>query len=194
MKQPDQLATCTLLVASILGATSSTVAAKSRPLSVGPYGQLAIGAKDFFGAHKNDADRGPAFSLHAGSDIFSWFSVGGRLNITSHEARTPSPPDGEYFQLYGLAAEARLSIPVRRISVFAEAAIGYSWLSTNILERVGVQEPGQRASLSLTAGGGLEYQLQNRHYAFGLGAEWTTYPSFDSLQSITAHASLRYTY
>ena len=44
------------------------------------------------------------------------------------------------------------------------------------------------------AGGGLEYQVLNRHYAFGVAGDWLLVPDFDALSAIQARVFLRYTY
>src|SRR5687768_18271271 len=54
------------------------------------------------------------------------------------------------------------------ISMFADGSLGLAWMSTNILSQVDLIGPGETWSPMLSAGGGLEYQLQNRHYAFGM--------------------------
>jgi hypothetical protein len=132
--------------------------------------------------------------LHLGLDIFSWFSVGGRLELSSHDARVPPPPDGEYFQLYEGSGEARISLRIGRFSVYGEAALGMAMISTNILESVGLLEPGERFSSKISGGGGLEYQLQNRHYALGAGGAWSILPGFGPMRLWDARAYLRYTY
>lgn len=171
-----------------------TAEAQDRPFSVGPYAQVDVGGKAMLGKNKSHAAMGPTMALHLGTDLFQWLSVGGRLDLASHEATVPAPPEGEYTQLYGASGEARLSIAIKQVSIYAEGSFGYSAVSTNILEKVGLLEPGERFSPTIGAGGGLEYQLQNRHYAFGLGGEWTLYTAFSKLQTASAHGYLRYTY
>ena len=63
-----------------------------------------------------------------------------------------------------------------------------------MLTKVGTVAPDERFTPAMRAGGGLEYQLQNRHYAFGIDGEWTLYPAFDSTATVTARTFLRYTY
>lgn len=168
--------------------------ADDRPVSVGPYAQVSIGGKAPIGKSKSYAAEGPTMRIQAGSDLFRWLSVGARVELASHEATVPAPPEGEYMQFYDAAAEARLSANIGRIAVYAEGTLGYSAVSTNILEKVKILEPGERFSPTLGAGGGLEYQLQNRHYAFGLGAHWTLYTGFEDMQTAGALAHMRYTY
>src|SRR5690606_38226590 len=137
---------------------------------------------------------GPLATLRAGTDVFSWLSVGGRLSLSSHEATVPAPPEGEYVQLYSGAGEARLSLPIGRVGLYADGALGLALISTDVLGKVGITDPGERYTVVFSAGGGLEYQLQNRHYALGVGGTWTSYPAFSALQIATARAYLRYTY
>jgi len=67
-------------------------------------------------------------------------------------------------------------------------------MSSNVLGKVMITEPGETFSIAFQAGGGLEYQLENRHYAFGLGADAFLLPQFDALRAIDARIYLRYTY
>ena len=187
-----------LIAASLLLALGSVApeaqAEDDRPVSVGPYAQVSIGGKDTLGKTKSYAARGPSLRIQAGTDLFQWFSLGGRVELATHEATVPAPPEGEYMQFYDVAGEARLSANIWRIAVYAEGTLGYSAVSTNILEKVDILEPGERYSPTLGAGGGLEYQLQNRHYAFGVGGHWTLYTAFEAMQTASALAHMRYTY
>lgn len=168
--------------------------AEDRPVSVGPYAEIAIGGQKMVGKTKRRTNEGPIFALRAGTDLFSWLSVGGRLEISSHEVVLPTPPEGEYTQFYGGAGEARLSVPIGRIVTYAQGSIGYSMVSTNLLERVDILDPGENFTPTVGAGGGLEYQLQNRHYAFGLGGQWNMYMRFVRMNTVNVSAHLRYTY
>ena len=89
---------------------------------------------------------------------------------------------------------ARLTARVGAIALFLEGGAGGAMISSNILGKVGVTEPEERFSLALAGGGGLEYQLQNRHYAFGLGGEYWQTPGFTGLGGVTVRLFLRYTY
>ena len=42
-------------------------------------------------------------------------------------------------------------------------------------------------SLALTAGAGFEYQLENRHYALGLGADAFLLTQFDAVKAVDTH-------
>jgi len=175
-------------------AAARPAAADPRAAATGPYAEASLGATSFIGSGSEYSRPGPAFALRAGLDVFSWLSLGGRLELESHQADVPPPPEGEYFQLYVAAAEARLGFQVGRFAVFADGGLGLAFLSTNVLAKVDLVDPGESWSPLLSAGGGLEYQLQNRHYAFGVAGQWMVLSSFAAMQSVGGRAYLRYTY
>ena len=106
----------------------------------------------------------------------------------------PPPPDGEWFQLYRGGGDIRLGGRFDRIAVFVEGGLGLSMISSNVLDKVMVTEPGERFSLTLHGGAGFEYQLENRHYAFGLAGDAFLLPQFNALRAIDSRIYLRYTY
>jgi len=182
---------------AVLAALSAPALGEARRASKGPYAEAGIGATQFLGTGGEYSALGPSFAIRIGYDLFSFLSLGARIDTSMHEATVPPPPEGEYFQLYTGAAEARLGFNVWHLGVFADAGVGGSYMSTNILEKVDILEPGEKFTLMFSGGGGMEYQLQNRHYAFGLAGMWSTYPSFGDgtpISAITARAYLRYTY
>lgn len=187
--RPVQVAALALTLA-----LPAAAVADDRPSSVGPYAEVGIGGTGFLGEGQKYSAVGPSFSLRLGLDLFSWLSLGGRLGASNHEATVPAPPEGEYYQLYSAGGDARLGFRIGRIGVFADGGVGLAMMSTNVLSKVEVLDPGERFALVLSAGGGLEYQLQNRHYAFGLAGEWSLYGDFAATQTATARAYLRYTY
>jgi opacity protein-like surface antigen len=182
-----------MLAAGLLAA-SSPAAAEQRPASVGFFTEAGGGPAFFLQDAGSYSAIGPAIDIRAGYDVFSWLSVGGYLGASIHEATVPPPPVGEYYQLYHLGADVRLGYLFGRIGVFVDGRAGGSMISSNILEKVAILEPGQRFSLSFAAGAGAEYQLENRHYAFGIGGQWMTMPDFDGTQGVTTRLYLRYTY
>ncbi len=182
------------LALGLAAATAGPAVAEPRAASTGPYAEGSVGAAAFLGDGGQYSRPGPAFGLRAGLDLFSWLSLGGRLELQNHEADVPPPPEGEYFQLYTGAAEARLGVRFARFALFADGALGLARLSTNVLAKVDLIEPGERWSPLLSVGGGLEYQLQNRHYGLGLAGQYTILSAFESMQSVGARAYLRYTY
>jgi hypothetical protein len=183
-----------LLALALLVALPSVAAAEPRASATGPYAEASMGATRFVGSGSQYARLGPAFALRGGIDLFSWFSLGGRLELESHEADVPPPPEGEYFQLYLAAADARLGFKIRRVALFADGSLGLAFMSTNVLSKVALVEPGETWSPFLSAGGGVEYQLQNRHYAFGVAGQWMVMSGFDGMQSVGGRGYLRYTY
>jgi hypothetical protein len=55
-------------------------------------------------------------------------------------------------------------------------------------------EPGERFSIQFHGGAGLEYQLENRHYAFGVGVDAFLAPQFSAVKALDTRLYLRYTY
>ena len=185
------------LIAALLAAAAvagPAARAEPRPASVGPYAEASAGATGVIGRSSQYSRPGPAFALRAGLDLFAWLSLGARLELETHEARVPAPPEGEYFQLYAGAADARITVPLGRLALFADGGLGLAMASSNVLARVDVLEPGERFSPVVSAGGGLELQLQNRHYAAGLAGQWSLWPGFDAMQAVGGRLYLRYTY
>lgn len=180
-----------VLAAVVLAAPAIALA---RPASKGVYAEAGGGADVAIGKAKDWVAPGPALSLRLGYDLFSWFSLGVAASASTHEATVPPPPEGEYVQLYRARADGRLTARLDALALYAEGGAGAAMLSSNVLGKVGVTDPGERFALQFAGGAGLEYQLQNRHYAFGVGAEYWVIPEFASLQGVEARVFLRYTY
>lgn len=168
--------------------------AEARPASQGWYAEGGLGAVAFLPSHADDAAVGPSINVRIGRDLFSWLSVGISLAASSHEATVPAPPEGEWFQLYRGAGDVRLGGRFDRIALFVEGGAGLTMLSSNVLGKVMVTDPGESFSLAFHAGAGLEYQLENRHYALGLGANAFLMPQFDAMRAVDGRVYLRYTY
>lgn len=181
---------------AVLAATlsSARIAAADRPAAVGWYAEGGLGATKFIGRVGRDADLGPALDLHVGRDLFSWLSVGAMVEGSSHKATVPPPPVGQYFQLYRGGAEARLAGRLDRWGGFLEGGAGATMISSNILGQVKVTDPGERFSILFFAGGGIEYQLENRHYAVGVAGDGFIAPQFTQMRAIDGRLFLRYTY
>ncbi|WP_428261822.1 outer membrane beta-barrel protein [Haliangium sp.] len=162
--------------------------------SRGFFAEVGAGATQFLPDAADYAKLGPALEFRVGYDLFSWLSVGGYAGASIHEATVPPPPVGEYFQLYHGGADLRLGYRFGRIGAYVDGHAGVSMISTNVLEKVAILEPGQRFSLSYAAGAMVEYQLENRHYAVGLAGQWLAMPDFDSTQGVSSRLYLRYTY
>ncbi|HUS68194.1 MAG TPA: outer membrane beta-barrel protein [Kofleriaceae bacterium] len=179
---------------ALLALLASPAGAEPRVAARGPYAEASAGGATFLGDGGKYSYAGPVFALRGGIDVFSWFSLGARLELESHQADVPPPPEGEYFQIYAAAADGRISVPAGRFGLFAEGGLGLAMVSTNVLAKVALLDPGERVTPYFSAGGGLEYQLANRHYAFGLAGQWSLYPAFDAMHSVGARLTLRYTY
>lgn len=168
--------------------------ATARPAAKGWYAEGGLGAVSYLPSAADDAAIGPALGLRVGRDLFSFLSVGVQLAASSHEATVPAPPEGEWFQLYRAAADARLTGRFDRLALFAEGGAGVGLISSNILGKVMITDPGEKYSILFQGGAGFEYQLENRHYSMGLGVDVFLLPQFDALKAIDARAFLRYTY
>ncbi|MGE0868239.1 MAG: hypothetical protein AB7P03_06750 [Kofleriaceae bacterium] len=168
--------------------------AGARPASSGWFAEGGLGAVAFLPKASGDAAIGPALGVRAGRDLFSWLSIGIQLGASSHEATVPPPPEGEWFQLYRGTADARISALFDRFGIFAEGGVGVGMISSNVLGRVMITEPGEQFSLLFQAGAGMEYQLVNRHYAVGLAVDGFLLPQFDAVRALDTRAYLRYTY
>ena len=168
--------------------------ADARPASRGWYAEAGLGAVTFLPKHADDAKPGPALDMRIGYDIFRWLSIGVTLAASSHEATPPPPPEGEWFQLYRGGGHLRLGGRLDRIALYIEGGIGIGLISSNVLDKVMLTDPGENFSVMFQGGAGLEYQLENRHYAIGLGVDVSLLPQFDALKTLDSHLYLRYTY
>ena len=179
-----------VLIAVVLASSP----ALARPASRGWYAEGGLGAVTFLPSASKSADPGPAINLRVGRDLFSFFSLGVSLAASSHEATVPAPPEGEWFQIYRGSADARIGGRFDRIAIFVEGGAGLAMISSNVLGKVMITEPGENFSIAFHAGAGLEYQIANRHYAFGLAVDGFLLPQFDAVRAIDSRLYLRYTY
>ncbi len=157
------------------------------------YSEADLGALIFIGPGADNADPGPAFGGRIGIGLFSWLSIGGYAGASTHSATVSTPSVGQIFQLYQAGGDARIRVRAGKVGFFAEGGGGFSWLSTNILDTVGITKPDEHNGPYFTAGGGLEYSTDNPRYAFGLAGDWTTFPSFSALEAVSVRFYLRYT-
>ena len=179
-------------VLAVLAALCSTAAA--RPAATGWFAEGGLGAVAFLPKTSRDAAVGPALEVRIGRDLFSWLSIGITLAASSHEATVPPPPEGEWFQLYRGCGDARIAGSFARFGLFVEGGAGIAMISSNVLGRVMITDPGERFSIAFQAGAGVEYQLENRHYAIGVAADGFLLPQFDAIRAIDSRFYLRYTY
>jgi len=168
--------------------------AEARPAASGWYAEGGLGAVAFLPKHADDAKLGPALDMRIGRDLFSWLSLGISVAASSHEATVPPPPEGEWFQLYRGGGDLRIGGRFDHIALFLEGGVGIALISSNVLSKVMVTDPGESFSIAFQGGAGLEYQLENRHYALGLGVDAFLLPQFDTMKALDSRLYLRYTY
>lgn len=188
MAEVVRLSLCVLVLAITAGDASA------RPASRGWYAEGGLGAVAFLSERADDAAIGPALNMRIGRDLHRWFSVGISLAASSHEATVPPPPEGEWFQLYRASGDVRIGGRFDRIALFIEGGVGYSLISSNVLGKVMATEAGENFSITIHGGAGLEYQLENRHYAFGLAVDAFMLYDFAKSQALDSRLYLRYTY
>jgi len=187
-------ATVTIAIAVAASAAITASSAAARPAARGFNAEAGLGAVGMLGEGQHAAAIGPVVAVRLGYDLTSWLSLGIAADASSHEATVPAPPEGEWFQLYQGRADLRLGVRAGAFALFAEGGAGAAYISSNVLGKVAILEPGERVSLAVAAGAGIEYQLQNRHYAFGLAGGYWLAPGFASLQGVEGRLFLRYTY
>jgi opacity protein-like surface antigen len=180
------------VVSAALAALSG--AASARPASTGWFAEGGIGALEFLPDTSHYAKLGPSLSVRIGRDLFSWLSIGIELAASSHEATVPPPPVGEWFQLYRGCGDARIAGSFNRFGVFVEGGAGVAMISSNVLGQVMITDPGETLSIAFQAGAGIEYQLENRHYAVGVAADGFLLPQFGAIRAVDSRFYLRYTY
>jgi hypothetical protein len=181
-----------LLIVAAFVLPSGRVAA--RPASTGFFTEAGLGATAYVGRARSYSRVGPTLVVRLGRDLFSWLSVGGYLGTSIHEATVPPPPKGEYYQLYRAGGDARLGGRLDRWAFFVEGGSGMALISTNVLGKVMITAPGERFSLTFHGGAGAEYQIENRHYAFGLAINGWLLTQFDAVTAVETRLYLRYTY
>lgn len=177
-------------VAALAGAPAEAVAGRK---AHGFYSEAGLGGTGLIKPTSTLAI-GPSATIRVGYDVFSWFSLGAITNITTQRSTLPAPPEHEYQQMYRGGAVARLGGQVGAVSLYLNGGVGMARVSSNLLERVGFIEPGQRNSVAFFAGAGVEYQLENRHYALGIGGDGWMFTQFKSATAADARVYLRYTY
>lgn len=168
--------------------------AHARPASTGFFAEAGFGAVKFLPPDGANAKLGPTMQVRVGRDMFSWLSLGVVVAASSHEATVPPPPEDEWFQLYRAGGDLRLGALAGSVALFAEGGLGFSMMSSNVLEKVMTVEPGEQFSITFHGGAGLEYQLQNRHYAIGAAVDGFLAPGFNNIKAIDTRLYLRYTY
>ena len=77
--------------------------------------------------------------------------VNANLAASSHEATVPPPPEGEWFQLYRGGGDACLRVRFDRLALFVEGGAGVAMISSNVLGKVMITDPGERFSIAFQA-------------------------------------------
>ena len=180
-----------VIACALVGASAAHA---DRVASTGFFAEGGLGAVSFLPGTSSDAAVGPGMNLRVGRDLFSFLSLGVYVAASSHEATTPPPPEGQWFQLYRGGADARIGGRFDRVAVFVEGGLGASMISSNVLDKVMVTKPGKPYSVTIHAGGGFEYQLENRHYALGAAVDFFLEPQFKNTKALESRLYLRYTY
>lgn len=176
-------------------AVASATPADARPASKGWFAEGGLGAVNFLPPRASrGAAIGHSLGIRVGRDLFSWLSLNVHLAASSHEATVPPPPEGEYFQLYRGAADLRLTGRIDRLALYAEGGVGLVMISSNVLGKLMITDPGEEFGLMFGGGAGFEYQLENRHYSVGLGVDGFFVPQFAKMSGLDSRVFLRYTY
>ncbi len=151
-----------------------------------------IGATVFLGDTGKVTRPGPAFALRLGYDLFSWLSLYAHAQGSFHEATPPPPPENQHFQSYVTGAGLRLQLSIGRLGIFAHGSSGLLFFSSNVLDRTGITTPQVRSTFAFGGGGGLDWHTWNRHYSFGLTADYLLGPSLANTSALTTTLYLRY--
>jgi hypothetical protein len=181
-------------VAAWVASAALVSTADARPASTGFFAEAGFGATKFLPPDGANAKLGPTVQIRVGRDLLSWVSLGIAVAASSHEATVPAPPVDEWFQLYRGGGDVRLGGLLGKVALFVEGGAGVSMLSSNILEKVMTVDPGERFSITFHGGAGIEYQLENRHYALGAAVDVVLAPQFDNVKLLDTRIYLRYTY
>ncbi len=160
----------------------------------GFYASGELGALVFLGRANKYAGAGPIFGVRLGYDITRWLAVQAHVSGGSSDANVPPPTVGQSFQTYLYDGEVRLKLQIRRFGLFAEGGAGIAQLSNNVLDAVKISSGGSLVSLAILAGAGLDYHTLNRHFSFGVGADYVYLQGFNNSHALTAQAYLKYTH
>jgi hypothetical protein len=155
--------------------------------------EAGLGATLFLGSAADNAAPGPAFEARVGWGPTRWLTLGGLVAASTHEATVPPPPSGELFQLYQLGLDLRFAVRAGRVGLFLEGSGGVVFVSTNVLDEVGITEPDRHWGSFLLGGGGIMLHTRNPRFAFGIAGDYVVFPDLDFTQSVTTRVFLRYT-
>ncbi|MEO6951428.1 MAG: adventurous gliding motility protein CglE [Polyangia bacterium] len=195
-----------LLVFSVAGVTGLASVAHAQVISEqappvfpdpkhfarGFYAQGELGALVYVGRAGKFAGPGPAFSVRLGYDILRWLSIQAHVLGSSGQVNIPGPTDGQSFQTLVYGGELHGQVQIRRVGLYAEAGAAAAHIPSNVLDDAGITG-GHKISLAVVAGGGLDFHTLNRHFSFGVGADYLWLASFSKSSAVTAQAFLKYT-
>ena len=159
----------------------------------GFYAQGELGALTYLGHAGKYAGPGVAFGVRLGYDVLRWLSLQAHVMGASAEATQLGPNEGQSFQTLVYGGEAHAQVQIRRVGLYAEAGAACAQIASNVLDNAGVTD-GHRFSLAVVAGGGIDYHTLNRHFSFGVGADYLWLVNFDKSSAIAAQAFLKYTH
>ena len=159
----------------------------------GFYAQGELGALTYLGRAGKYAGPGAAFGVKLGYDVLRWLSVQAHVMGASAEAKIPGPNEGQSFQTLVYGGEAHLQAQIRRVGLYAEAGAACAQIASNVLDAANVTN-GHRFTVAAVAGGGVDYHTLNRHFSFGIGADYLFLAKFDKSHAISAQAFLKYTH
>jgi hypothetical protein len=157
------------------------------------FSEADLGAAIFLGEARHSVQPGPAFGARVGWGPAHWLHFGVLAAGSTHEATVPPPPAGELFQIYQGGLTVRVQGRIGRVGLFVEGAGGLSWITTNVLDQVGLTSADRHWGAFFQGGGGFQYHTQNPRFGLGLAGDYVMYPSFDSMQALSVRVYLRYT-
>ena len=183
----------TLVRAQVISEQGPPKFPDAKKFARGFYAQGELGALVYVGRAGKYAGPGAAFGVRLGYDLLRWLSVQAHLMGASAEATLPGPNEGQAFQTLVYGGEAHLQAQLRRVGLYAEAGAACAQVASNVLDQAGVTN-GKHFSLAVVAGGGIDYHTLNRHFSFGIGADYLWLANFNKSHAISAQAFLKYTH
>jgi hypothetical protein len=160
----------------------------------GLFVEAEAGANVFLGEARRSLGPGAALGVRLGYDLLRWAAVALHGSASSHATDfAQQPQSGQLLQLAQGRAELRLTVPLRRWSIFGVAAGGMGRFSTNLLGTTGLFPADAR--LTPLYGGllGVDYHTASRHFSFGLSAGFSKLTRIRTTGVIGSALYLRYT-
>jgi hypothetical protein len=150
--------------------------------ALGFFLQAELGGRGFAQGIGRISDPGFLLRASAGYELTSWFSVATVIALSFHETDAPAPPSATTFQVYDVAAQLRLQLPLStRAALFLAGEAGLAWASGDFLPAWGVEDADE---VALSYGGslGFDWHLMNPHHSLGMRAGAKLYPGFETLE------------